>query len=73
MSEKASFYSKDLGEGDALIRETAGGKEYMGVERRHNIRRKNEDRRGDVRFDLSKEDRRQNQGRREDDHTPDFW
>jgi len=73
MSEKATFYARDPGETSALVRETAGVKEYIGAERRRMNRRTNEDRRGEIRFDLTKEDRRQNQGRREADYVPDYW
>ena len=72
VAEKASFYARDpeLGtSGEAK----PGKKKYMGVERRKENRRSGKDRRGDVRFDLEKSDRRQNEGRREDDHTPKYW
>lgn len=69
---KASFYSRDP---DRLIRDKLdpSKKKYLGIERRRDDRRKAQDRRGDVRFDLTKSDRRQNLGRREDDAMPTFW
>jgi hypothetical protein len=69
---KASFYSRDP---DRLIRDKLDPtkKKYLGIERRRDDRRKAQDRRGDVRFDLTKSDRRQNLGRREDDATLTFW
>ena len=45
---------------------------YNGPERRKEIRRKNQDRRKDIRFEIDKEDRRQSPGRRKDDHDPWF-
>ena len=48
-------------------------KKYMGPEQRRGHRRNSEDRRKDIRFEMDKEDRRKNQGRRRDDETPDFW
>ena len=46
---------------------------YMGVERRRGNRRTAIDRRGDVRFDLNAEDRRQCPGRRDGDKTAARW
>ncbi len=48
-------------------------KPYSGPESRRGQRRKNQDRREEVRFDLKNEDRRQNPGRREGDKSPNFW
>ncbi len=59
MSEKASFYAKDPGERDALVKEQAGEKAYTGPERRRDNRRKAADRRTEVRFEINKDDRRQ--------------
>ena len=73
MSEKASFYSRDPGETASIVEDAAGKKIYKGAERRRDNRRQASDRRTEVRFDLTKEDRRKNPGRREDDKTPDFW
>jgi hypothetical protein len=70
--EKSSFYARDPGLGTTDVSEETK-KKYMGVERRRENRRKTQDRRGDVRFDLNKTDRRKSEGRREDDHTPKFW
>jgi len=72
VSDKASFYSSDpdLGSSDPSKR---AKKKYSGVERRRANRRSGTDRRADVRFDLDKNDRRQNEGRRESDHTPKYW
>ena len=71
-TEKASFYSRDP---NHLIRDKTdpSKKNYAGVERRLDNRRKATDRREDVRFDLTKTDRRQSEGRREDDKSPKFW
>lgn len=71
-SHKASFYSRDP---DRIIRDKADPtkKKFLGVERRRTNRRRAQDRRGDVRFDLTKTDRRQIVGRRSDDVAPKFW
>jgi putative secretion ATPase (PEP-CTERM system associated) len=53
--------------------DTRNPKKYMGHERRRGHRRSGEDRRGDIRFEIGKEDRRKAPGRRRDDKTPDFW
>lgn len=45
----------------------------MGQERRRKNRRVAQDRRGDVRFELTKTERRQSDGRRENDATIRFW
>jgi len=72
ISEKASFYAKDPGLGTTDVSKKTK-KKYMGPERRKEDRRKTQDRRNDVRFDLNNTDRRKSEGRREDDHTPKFW
>jgi hypothetical protein len=71
-SERASFYSRDP---ERFIRDVAdpSKKKFTGIERRLNYRRKAQDRRVDVRFDPTKTDRRENDGRREDDASPKFW
>ena len=72
MSEKAKFEVREVGtvtnhvDGDNL-------KKYMGQERRRENRRSGSDRRGDVRFEIGKDDRREKHGRREDDSAPTFW
>ncbi len=73
VGEAASFYAPDPDLAVAETSEPAKNKKYMGEERRRANRRAGTDRRGDVRFDLDKTDRRQNKGRREDDFTPDYW
>jgi hypothetical protein len=87
-SEKPLFEARELGStpgpGEALFEarepgtpltdgDAAGKKKYAGPERRRENRRKQTDRRGEVRFDASSNDRRQSQGRREDDKVPRFW
>lgn len=72
ISEKASFYSRDANPGTNDVSKK-DKKKYMGVERRRDNRRKAQDRRGDVRFDVTKSDRRQSDGRREGDSSPKFW
>ena len=70
--DKPLFESRDPGPVTNSVSE-ATTKKYMGQERRHDSRRKTQDRRGDVRFDLDKSDRREKAGRRESDTTPKFW
>ena len=78
-STKASFYARDPGAelSDPLTIEDGDSspikKKYMGMERRRENRREAKDRRTDVRFDLTKDDRRETQGRRKNDFTPKFW
>ncbi|MEZ5572182.1 MAG: hypothetical protein R3E64_09170 [Halioglobus sp.] len=71
-SQRASFYSRDP---DRLVRDKAdpSKKKYLGIERRMENRRETQDRRVEVRFDLTKKDRRQNEGRREGDAALKFW
>ena len=71
-AKKASFYSTDPTPPTSDVSEP-NKKKYMGPERRKEDRRKAKDRRDDVRFDLTKTDRREIQGRREKDATPKFW
>ena len=47
--------------------------EYKGPDRRKENRRSGTDRREDIRFEIGKEDRRKNHGRRHDDNSPEFW
>ncbi len=72
MAEKAIFEVRDVSVGTSST-ETAGGKKYMGPERRRTTRRSGMDRRTDVRFEPTKDDRRQSHGRRHDDNCPQFW
>ena len=72
MGEKAQFGVMDVSPGAAITDED-GNKQYRGVERRKENRRKEADRRTEVRFEPGKEDRRQTPGRREDDASPTFW
>ncbi|MFT4518876.1 MAG: hypothetical protein ACI9JM_001265 [Halioglobus sp.] len=70
--DKVSFYSRDPGAGSSENGNT-GKKPYMGEERRRENRRKAQDQRKEVRFDLNNSDRRVIEGRRVDDSTPKFW
>lgn len=72
LHQKAQFEAHDIPPPGG---ENAAGKsrKYMGVESRRRNRRANEDRRSDVRFEVDKEDRRKNEGRRRDDSNPKFW
>jgi hypothetical protein len=72
MGDKAQFGTLEIAPGAAVTDDT-GNKKYMGAERRRDNRRQQQDRRIDVRFEPSKEDRRQNPGRREDDSVATFW
>ena len=46
---------------------------YEGVDRRMESRRKKADRRVDVRFNITNQDRRESVGRRAEDVLPKFW
>jgi hypothetical protein len=70
--KKASFYAKDPAPFTSDTSKSTK-KKYMGEERRRGNRRKGQSRRNDVRFDLTKTDRRQSDGRRELDATVKFW
>lgn len=87
-SDKPLFEARDLGsteagnsdmfdalESDAAAEhaDKAGARKYAGPERRRENRRKQQDRRGEVRFDTKSSDRRESQGRRADDTSPKFW
>jgi hypothetical protein len=71
-SKKASFHARDPA---PLTSDTSKSnkKKYMGEERRRSNRRKGQSRRADVRFDPTKTDRRQANGRREHDASVKFW
>ncbi len=69
--EKATFESRDVT--GLTPSKDDEEKTYLGPERRHVNRRTGKERRDEVRFELGKEDRRKNHGRRENDSGPDFW
>lgn len=72
MSDKrANFEARDLS--PPIDYDTDGKPTYKGPERRRHNRRSSKDRRGEVRFEPGKEDRRQKPGRRKDDKLPKFW
>ncbi len=71
-STKASFYSRDPTPATSDLSKS-NKKKYMGEERRRKNRRVTQDRRNDVRFDLTKTERRQSDGRRATDNTVKFW
>lgn len=70
--DKVRFESRDIPE---IFKESnkKQPKDYRGFEKRRKNRRGAEDRRQDIRFEIDNEDRRKNQGQREDDMTPEFW
>ena len=70
---KAPFEVRDVGAPTNDPSDKENPRKYMGPERRRGNRRGGHDRRLDVRFEPSKEDRRQSHGRRHDDKSPDFW
>lgn len=70
--KKARFEARDVASREYVADED-GELKYTGPERRKSNRRTNKDRRTEVRFDPTKQDRRKNQGRRKDDNTPKFW
>ena len=71
--EKAHFEARDVSPTTYDPTDKKNPKKYMGPERRRENRRSGHDRRLDVRFEPSKEDRRKNHGRRHSDKSPDFW
>ena len=73
--EKSIFESKDTHPVFAVAEEKSeDGEKYQGPERRKENRRESSDRRGEVRFELTSSDRRQNPGgRRSDDVSVNFW
>tara|TARA_R110000850_G_scaffold140325_1_gene261722 strand:- start:55 stop:276 length:222 start_codon:yes stop_codon:yes gene_type:complete len=71
-AERASFYTRDPDLFVLGVAETQTGK-YEGVDRRMENRRQGKDRRVDVRFNLTSQDRRENVGRRAEDVLPKFW
>ena len=78
-NQKSTFESRDLSSGLTLETEGDGDDEtpkdekYLGQERRQTNRRESTDRREEVRFEITKTDRRENQGRRSDDNSPTFY
>jgi hypothetical protein len=71
---KAHFEARDVAPASYdPANKQSSNKKYMGPERRRDNRRTGHDRRLDVRFEISKEDRRQSHGRRHDDNAPIFW
>lgn len=72
-AHKAHFEARDVSPASYDPMDKDNPKKYMGPERRRENRRGGKDRRQDVRFELNKEDRRQSQGRRHDDKSPQFW
>lgn len=71
-AEKTSFYSKSP-KNSGLNELKPQTLPYVGLERRSRLRRTSADRRGDIRFDLSRPDRRVHEGRRKEDVLPKFW
>lgn len=70
--EKSHFEAHDLHPQDYTV-DDEGNKKYTGPERRKDNRRQTVDRREEVRFDPTKQDRRKKAGRRKGDKTPKFW
>ena len=76
-AKKSIFESHELS--SSLSLETENDREYgeelkpTGQERRKEVRRKSKDRREEVRFEINKTDRRETQGRRQDDKLPSFY
>jgi hypothetical protein len=72
-AERAPFYARDPDRFALNVVEPKKEIEYTGVERRMENRRNGRDRRVDVRFNLTKSDRREGRGRRAEDALPEFW
>jgi hypothetical protein len=71
-SERNSFYSRSP-KSSGLDAAKPQKLPYVGTERRTRLRRTRGDRRDEIRFDLSKPDRRRLEGRRAEDALPKFW
>ena len=71
-SERNSFYSRSP-KSSGLDEAKPLTLPYVGTERRTRLRRTKGDRRDEIRFDLSKPDRRRLDGRRAEDVLPKFW
>jgi hypothetical protein len=71
-AQRALFYMQDP---DSFVLDVAEPEKekYEGVDRRMESRRQGTDRRIDVRFNITKQDRRELVGRRADDVLPKFW
>ena len=76
-NQKSTFESHDLSSGFTMEvesdDETSKEQKYLGQERRRTNRREAKDRREEVRFEITKTDRREKQGRRIDDKSPAFY
>ncbi len=72
MRDKAQFESRDVPLASHSEDEKRS-KNYAGPEQRRQNRRSAEDRRKDIRFEVGKEDRRKNPGKRHDDKILKFW
>jgi len=73
MTNKSSFYSRDTS--TSKPKESVVPKRdkiRTGPEKRQKVRRDGEDRRADIRFEINNDDRRKDEGRRDDDHTPKY-
>jgi hypothetical protein len=74
MSDEPSFYiTENTAKAKFDISKPAKSAVYNGPEKRKRDRRCQTDRRGDVRFELDKEDRRKKEGRRKSDATPTYY
>jgi len=72
--DKARFEARELTPpGTSSDKDGDNREQYTGPERRRGNRRSGKDRRSEVRFEIGKENRRKNRGRRHDDKAPDFW
>lgn len=69
---KSRFEARDVSPGN-YTQSSDGERKYTGPERRGTNRRSGNDRRAEVRFDPTKQDRRKTQGRRKEDKSPKFW
>jgi general secretion pathway protein A len=70
--QKAQFQVQEISP-PTFSRVGENTEEKEGLERRLDNRRSSLERREEIRFEVNKEDRRKNHGRRHDDNSPDFW
>ena len=71
-AQRASFFIQDP---DSFVLDVAEPEQenHEVLDRRMESRRQEKDRRIDVRFNITKQDRRETVGRRTDDVLPSFW
>jgi hypothetical protein len=70
-NNKPVFEAREIS--PSYVVDEEGEKKYTGPERRTQNRRSGKERRNEIRFEINKQDRRENPGRRKGDKGPRFW